>query len=43
MRRKSPDWAPWMMRWSYVDVSVITLLTASRARVSSLAPAYSAG
>src|SRR3954466_9216484 len=42
-RRKSPDSAPWMIRWSYVDVSVITLLTASRASVSSAAPWYSAG
>src|SRR3954447_3578283 len=42
-RRKSPDSAPWMIRWSYVEVSVITLLTARRASVSSAAPWYSAG
>ena len=43
VRRKSPDCAPWMIRWSYVLVSVMVLLMARRARVSSLAPAYSAG
>src|SRR3954452_13001770 len=32
-----------MIRWSYVEVSVITLLTARRASVSSAAPWYSAG
>src|SRR3954469_4206696 len=32
-----------MIRWSYVDVSVITLLTASLAMVSSAAPWYSGG
>jgi hypothetical protein len=34
-RRKSPDWAPWITRWSYVDVSVMTLLTALSARKSA--------
>ena len=32
-----------MIRWSYVEVSVITLLTASLAIVSSAAPWYSVG
>ena len=32
-----------MIRWSYVLVRVITLLTASRARVSAAAPRNSAG
>ena len=41
--RKSPDWAPWMTRWSYVDVSVITLLMALRAIASSEAPCHSGG
>ena len=42
-RRNSPDWAPWMMRWSYVLVSVTTLLTARRESVSWEAPWNSAG
>jgi hypothetical protein len=31
--RKRPDSAPWMIRWSYVEVSVVTLETPSSARV----------
>ena len=41
--RNSPDCAPWMIRWSYVLVSVMTLLTPRSARVSSHMPAYGAG
>src|SRR3954451_13429343 len=41
--RKSPDWAPWMTRWSYVEVSVITLLMALRAIASAEAPCHSGG
>jgi hypothetical protein len=37
------DWRPWMTRWSYVEVSVMTLLTALRVSVSSEAPWYSGG
>jgi hypothetical protein len=43
LRRNSPDCAPWMMRWSYVDVSVMILLIARSARASSLIPLNSAG
>ncbi len=32
-----------MTRWSYVEVSVMTLLTALRVSVSSEAPWYSGG
>ena len=42
-RRKSPDSAPWMIRWSYVDVSVMILLMPMSASFSSLAPWNSAG
>ena len=43
VRRKSPDSAPWMIRWSYVEVSVMILLMPMFARRSSLAPWNSAG
>ncbi len=42
-RRKSPDCAPWMIRWSYVEVSVRILLIALRDNVSGDAPCHSAG
>src|SRR3954451_22051227 len=42
-RRKSPDSAPWMIRWSYVEVSVMILLTARSASVSGFIPWNSAG
>ena len=41
--RKRPDSAPWMMRWSYVDVSVITLLMPRRPSVRGAIDLYSAG
>ncbi len=41
--RNAPDSAPWMMRWSYVDVIVITFETPSSARTSGSVAEYSAG
>src|ERR1700753_1300970 len=43
VRKKSPDSAPCMMRWSWVEVSVISLPIPSSAMRSSLAPWNSAG
>ena len=43
IRRKSPDWAPWMIRWSYVEVSVSTFETPILCSASSDVPANSAG
>jgi hypothetical protein len=41
--RNSPLSAPWMMRWSYVLVSVTILLTPISASVCGSAPSYSIG
>ena len=41
--RKEPDSAPWMMRWSYVDVKVTALLIARRESVEGADAANSAG
>ena len=41
--RNSPEPAPWMTRWSYVEVSVSTFEIARRLIVSWLDPWNSAG
>lgn len=43
IRRNSPEAAPWMTRWSYVEVSVMTLEMPSLFRVSCEVPWNSAG
>ena len=43
MRRNSPEAAPWITRWSYVLVSVMTLATPSLFSVSWDVPWNSAG
>ena len=43
MRRNSPEAAPWMTRWSYVEVRVITFEMPSLFRVSWEVPWNSAG
>lgn len=41
--RNSPDSAPWITRWSYVEVSVMILLTPMSVRACSLVPWKCAG
>ena len=41
--RNAPDSAPWMIRWSYVEVKVTTLLIARRESVAGAEAANSAG